>query len=99
MNQILSFVWVVDYFFRRPNIFERLLPLSSLTGGEGAVTGSGGGSDVRRNAARSEVRDTLEVASRGSNFFMGTRRPEEAVETGGGRDWFWFSPVGCPYLS
>jgi len=67
-------------------------------GGGVAITGSGGGSEVRRNAAKSEVRETFDTASRGSNFFMGTRRPEEADEAGcEGRDEF--SPVGIPYLS
>ncbi|KAI6752632.1 hypothetical protein HG530_013384 [Fusarium avenaceum] len=69
-----------------------LLLLSSLAGG-GAITGSGGGSEVRKNAARSEVRETLDTASRGSNFFMGTRRPEGAADAGcEGREEF--SPVG-----
>lgn len=70
----------LNYFFRRPNIFDRLLPLLSSLGGP-VMTGSGGGSEVRRNAARSDVRDTLDTASRGSNFFIGTR-PEDDDEAG-----------------
>lgn len=43
------------------------------------MTGSGGGSDVRRKAARSEVLETLDTASLGSNLFI-EMRPEDIDE-------------------
>lgn len=63
-----------DDFLRRSNIRENPPLVFSSAGdiGDDARV-DGGGSESRRKLARSEVLVVEETASRGSNFFMGTR--------------------------
>lgn len=60
-------------FFRRPNNLDPPL-LSGCSAAKGGVFIAGGGPELRRKSARSEVpREGTETASRGSNLFIGTR--------------------------